>query len=468
MQYTDYYQLREPTKATDVVKVDDINYNSRKIDEIMHDTQISLADAYDSTRTSANPYNEGDVVMYELLMYKCKEDGVYGAWDASKWERTTAGANGSGGGGSSVVPNPQGSATDTLSKIEIDGTIYDIEGSGGGGGSVSITVDDLWTNDNSYGIGTYVLSEDIDDYDFIEIWYGVYSEYTGSPYLSESKMFSVDTLNELYSDNKSLLLTGYSNRAIYCSLNNTTLSITYSDSNTILKVRGIKLSGGGSSGGTSAEIIPITAGDGTTSRTFTFSKTPKFIKAYWEDTTLDGGWCADAEIAWGQPYANYKAHTRAVSITGLTGGLISLTYGQDGKSVTITSGNAFGAWNTANGSGYMFVDYGEGGGSSEDISDMTWTLLDSTTGTSSGVAIPSGTKYLVLTAELGGYVSMVAKESIATIEKLATVAGATFNQGYEYADIAGNHTTISMSVSSGDVTIKSGYNTVTAKVYAIS
>ena len=38
-------------------------------------------------------------------------------------------------GGSSVTPNPQGTPTDTLSTIEIDGTIYDIEGSGGGGGS---------------------------------------------------------------------------------------------------------------------------------------------------------------------------------------------------------------------------------------------------------------------------------------------------------------------------------------------
>ena len=38
-----------------------------------------------------------------------------------------------GGGGSSVTPNPQGTPTDTLSTIEINGTIYDIEGGSEGG-----------------------------------------------------------------------------------------------------------------------------------------------------------------------------------------------------------------------------------------------------------------------------------------------------------------------------------------------
>lgn len=36
----------------------------------------------------------------------------------------------SGGSGSSVVPNPQGAATDTLVKVGIDGTIYDFAGGG--------------------------------------------------------------------------------------------------------------------------------------------------------------------------------------------------------------------------------------------------------------------------------------------------------------------------------------------------
>ena len=37
----------------------------------------------------------------------------------------------SGGSGTNVTPNPQGEATDTLNTVEIDDTIYDIEGGGG-------------------------------------------------------------------------------------------------------------------------------------------------------------------------------------------------------------------------------------------------------------------------------------------------------------------------------------------------
>lgn len=37
---------------------------------------------------------------------------------------------GGGGGGAEVIPNPTGTATDTLSTIEIDGTIYDFAGGG--------------------------------------------------------------------------------------------------------------------------------------------------------------------------------------------------------------------------------------------------------------------------------------------------------------------------------------------------
>lgn len=134
MQYTDNYQFREPTPAVDIVKVGDINYNSRKIDELIHSTQVSLAPAYDETRTSSNPYMTGDVVMKDALMYKCLDDDVYGAWDATKWERTTAGEEGAGG--SDVEANPQGTPTDDLEKIGINGTIYNIAGSGGGGGNV--------------------------------------------------------------------------------------------------------------------------------------------------------------------------------------------------------------------------------------------------------------------------------------------------------------------------------------------
>jgi len=122
--YTDNYQFTKPTYA-EIADVQTFNNNMTKIDEILHASQISLAPAYDPTK----PYNAGDVVMYELLMYECQEDGVTGVWDPTKWARTTAGEH---GGGSDVEPNPTGEPTATLNKLGIEGTIYGIEGSGGG------------------------------------------------------------------------------------------------------------------------------------------------------------------------------------------------------------------------------------------------------------------------------------------------------------------------------------------------
>lgn len=465
MQYTENYQFRKPVIGIDVADVKDINFNSDRADTLIHNTQISLAPAYDLNET----YDKGDVVMYETLMYKCKADNTTGAWDASKWERTTAGEEGAGGGGgSSVVPNPQGSPTDTLETIEIDGTVYDIAGSGGGSeGSAFITETNLWKNTSGAGVGTYTLSESINDFDFIAVRYGLWGDYTGGTPLCDYRVIPVKDLQEMHSDGKYVVFTGYEARVVYCDFDDTTMNVTMINAGQlILQVDGINL---GSGVGKNAEVIPVTAGDGTANRTFTFDKTPKFIKVYWEDATFDGGWTLDAEIAWGQPYVNYKAHSRAVSITGLTGGLASIVYGADGKSFTITGGNAFGAWNTSNGSGFMFIDYGGRGGESKDISDMTWTQLASTTSTSTAVAIPSGTKKLVLTAQLGGIVTKVAEESMANIQKLLDVSlETTWNMGGEYADTAGNHTTVAMSVSNGQVVAKSGYSTVTAKVYALS
>jgi hypothetical protein len=44
-------------------------------------------------------------------------------------------SGGGGGEGSEVIPNPQDTPTDTLETISIDGTVYNIEGSGSDGAS---------------------------------------------------------------------------------------------------------------------------------------------------------------------------------------------------------------------------------------------------------------------------------------------------------------------------------------------
>ena len=73
----------------------------------------------------------------------------------------------SGGSGSSVVPNPQGAATDTLVKLGIEGTIYDFAG----GGSSSYSEVTLWSGTETPSTsGTLIqLSDNISNYDVIVI-----------------------------------------------------------------------------------------------------------------------------------------------------------------------------------------------------------------------------------------------------------------------------------------------------------
>lgn len=141
-------------------------------------------------------------------------------------------------GGAAIEPNPAGEADSTLTSLGINGKKFSI--SGGGGSSSGMTVTDLWTNNNNAGVGTYYISETISNYDALEVWYGVYSEFTGSPYISESKIFSVDTINALHTASKTLLITGYANRSVYVKFYGSTMQIVSGSENTILKVRGIK------------------------------------------------------------------------------------------------------------------------------------------------------------------------------------------------------------------------------------
>lgn len=71
-----------------------------------------------------------------------------------------------GGGGSSVIPNPTGTATDTLSTIEIDGTIYSIEGGGSGSGT---TTEEIYKNTAGTIPDTINLTKPINDFDIILI-----------------------------------------------------------------------------------------------------------------------------------------------------------------------------------------------------------------------------------------------------------------------------------------------------------
>ena len=421
--YTDNYNLTKPTMAESAdIRV--LNGNMDTVDEIMHDTQISMADSFDANKQGG--YAIRDLVMYEFQLYQCIHPHT-GAWDANNWIR----ANAAETGGNYVEITPTYQSGLKIADTNIDGDTDEIDvpymggatsSAAGSGGAVPAPAagdhekflcgNGRWeTPSGGGGGGTTVVpnpvGEPTDDLDTVQIGnviYNIPGSGGGSGVFTDDVIYT-DTTGTTGAQNITLTERLDAYDAVYFEF--------YFPSETTYV------------GANPSPIQRIVESPTGASHKYFVQSYPSYGNRYILLESSDGGTSASLTTsAWGENIypAVYKIH-----------------------------GVKFG-----------------GGGTVDDISDMTWTLLDSTTATSSGVAIPSGTKYLVLTAELGGYVSMVAKESIANIEKLATVANAIFNQGYEYADIAGNHTTISMSVNNNVVTIKSGYNTVTARVYAVS
>lgn len=88
--YTTNYNLNKPT-FSELADVRTFNGNMDIIDDVMNASQNSIAEPYDSTKT----YNEGDMVMYELYLYRCLDETT-GTWDATKWERAYSASSGAG------------------------------------------------------------------------------------------------------------------------------------------------------------------------------------------------------------------------------------------------------------------------------------------------------------------------------------------------------------------------------------
>lgn len=365
---------------------------------------------------------------------------------------------GGGGDGSSVIANPSGTPTDTLQTVEIDGTIYEIEGGASGG---SYTETSLWSGNDT---ATMTLTDSFENYDAIKV---IGTAVSGGVNYRLTNTWLTSTLSSHINDGVRFGLTGDLWYVYFDIADNTTLNrrdqyVTY-----ISEIIGIKFGGGSSN----SEIIPISAGTNTTSRTFTFNKKPKFIKFYYEDPLLESGWCTDATLIWGQTHMNYISNYLTTSYQRDYGGVTSITYSQDEKSFTITGGNAFGAMNTTNGTGYMYVEYESSSSSgSENIEDMTWTLLTSTTGTGTSTAIPSGTKRLIVLIECAGKVQIVGNESLAAINKVLDITSeSNYILGGHWIDqTSNNYGDNTCIISNGSVTAYSSYNTITTYVYALS
>lgn len=83
--YTDNYALTKPT-LSELADIRVINGNMDTIDDIMHGSQISFANPYDTMQT----YNVGEYCMYDYKLYRCTiAVSIPEAFDPTKWERAT-------------------------------------------------------------------------------------------------------------------------------------------------------------------------------------------------------------------------------------------------------------------------------------------------------------------------------------------------------------------------------------------
>ena len=72
--------------ATKTFKIGLSNTDKQNMAQDVYERVLDLTFAeYDSTKT----YNTGDFVVYDNVLYKCKEDNVTGTWDSSKWQTAT-------------------------------------------------------------------------------------------------------------------------------------------------------------------------------------------------------------------------------------------------------------------------------------------------------------------------------------------------------------------------------------------
>lgn len=174
---------------------------------------------------------------------------------------------GGASGGSTVVANPIEAASDTLTKIGIDGTVYDISGGGGGSGYSETT---LWSGSETPSTsGTQInLSDNISNYD--EIVFVMDTDYIGSnSFLVSLLTIGEDYIGTIYAPSH------YGAFWHYDSANQVTIkSQSSSNLKTYTKVIGIKY-GSGASGDnySTTEHIVGTWIDGTIlyEKTFTVS-----------------------------------------------------------------------------------------------------------------------------------------------------------------------------------------------------
>lgn len=101
------------------------------------------------------------------------------------------------------------------------------------------------------------------------------------------------------------------------------------------------------------EVVDITAGNDTATRTFTFNKIPKKISMQY----IANGWCFYRSIIWNTDRSFYQASQYTISDTSTYIGVSSISCNDATKEMTITGLNAIQAVNTSDIVGKMIIEY---------------------------------------------------------------------------------------------------------------
>lgn len=376
---------------------------------------------------------------------------------------------GNSGGGTDVEANPTDTPTDTLNTIRIGDTVYDIAGTGGGSGSA--TTDVLYQASDSGGAAlntqiTYDDGKHLSDYDLCYVYLTVTA--SGDATLFESHSFCPKN-----QPRQVFRVTGYGNRFTNIEMTDTDFTViaetgeSWEYTYKVYTILGMKLGGGS---GDNAEIIPISAGDGTNSRTFTFDRIPKKISMQY----VASGWGFYRDIIWGTDRSYYQASQAIISDSVTYTGVSGIVCDETTKSITITGLNAIQAGNTADIVGYMFVDYGGGSGDSSksDISDMTWTQIISQAGGawSTATAIPSNATHVAVVVDFDNKVYMPQTFKLSDWDKYADILNHSLVEwGFDWK-VGSSYDTIQIEYDSTNRTVRTyaGYNGLTIKTYALS
>lgn len=360
-----------------------------------------------------------------------------------------------GGGGSSseVEANPSGTATDTLETIGIEGTIYDIAGSGGEYSETS-----LWSGSDS---ATMQLSESFENYNAIMV-IATASTQRGNYRLTN--IWSVDYLKNHINDGVRFGLTGDAWYVYFSITNNTTFTRQDQNITYISEIKGLKFGGGGGGEG-GYEQTNLYINSGTTQ--------PASISLSQPVTDFDAIMIESVNLNDAHPYKmtnyyltdsmeinNYYSLIRWAS----SNEYVNMQLSADDTFTTISSSNLC----TTRIVGINYCKCIK----NNDISDMTWTQLISQTGGSwsAATAIPSGTEYLGIAIDHSSAVYMPKTLKLSELDKYASMLNYTIvREGIHW-----KHNTdqddIYYEYDSANQTIKvyAGYSGLSVKVFAIS